>query len=102
MACETGYCSVWGGEKITTQPKGSPVRLTFWNHRWRTNRLPYLVALTERGILCLLEKLVVKAGVHLMVGRVRQFERQSTKESRRSQLGGVVFVAHEYQATAVS
>ena len=37
-----------------------------------------------------------------MVGRVRQFERQSTKESRRCQLGGVVFVAHEYQATAVS
>ena len=23
VACETGYCSVWGGEKIATQPKGS-------------------------------------------------------------------------------
>ena len=45
---------------------------------------------------------MVKAGVHLMVGRVRQLERQSTKESRRSQLGGVVFVAHEYQTIAVS
>ena len=33
---------------------------------------------------------------------MRQLERQSTKESRRSQLGGVVFVTHEYQATAVS
>ena len=72
------------------------MRLTSWNHKWLTN------ALTERGILCSLENLVVKAGVHLMVGRVRQLERQSTKESRRSQLGGVVFVAHEYQATAVS
>ena len=43
-----------------------------------------------------IEKLVVKAGVHLMVGKVRQLERQNTKESRRSQLGSVVFVAHEY------
>ena len=34
-----------------------------------------------------IEKLVVKAGVHLMVGKVRQLERQSTKESKRSQLG---------------
>ena len=49
-----------------------------------------------------IEKLVVKAGVHLMVGKVRQLERQSTKESKRSQLGSVVFVAHGYQATAVS
>ena len=43
-----------------------------------------------------IEKLVVKAGVHIMVGKVRQLERQNTKESRRSQLGSVVFVAHEY------
>ena len=90
--------------EMTTQPKGRiSVRLTCWNHRLPTNRLPYLAYFNGERHFAFIEKLVVEAGVNLMVGRatVSWKGRQCNKKSKRSQ-GGVVFLAHEYQATAVS
>ena len=43
------WCLRAAGETIATQPQRITVRLICWNHRWLTNRLPYLEALFNGG-----------------------------------------------------
>ena len=107
VTCQTGYCTaslvphprkggIWGrdygtalSDEMTTQPKGRiSVRLTCWNHRWLTNRLPYLAALMERHFV-FTEKLVDEAVINLMLRRVSCKGRHCSKESRRSQGCGI-------------